>query len=238
MTFRLLLPLLIPVMVQCSLDPVDCSQVYASGHGQNGVYTIYPAGPTSPVQVFCDMSMDNGEYQGKWTVIQRRRDGSVNFHRKWEEYKRGFGSAAGEYWLGLETMHLLTKARKYELRVDMEDFEGRKVFAQYSSFSVAPESEGYPLTLGSFTDGGAGDSLTHHSGQKFTTLDKDQDLNEGNCGKIYYGGFWYNNCHWTNPNGIYAWGESAYGVGINWRTWKGFTYSLKTMTMKIRPATA
>lgn len=34
-------------------------------------------------------------------VIQRRQDGTVNFYRKWVDYKRGFGSAAGEYWLGM-----------------------------------------------------------------------------------------------------------------------------------------
>lgn len=57
---------------------------------------------------------------------------------------------------GLETMHLLTQAKNYELRVDMEDFEGQKVFAEYSSFSVGPESEGYMLNLGRFTRGAAG----------------------------------------------------------------------------------
>ncbi|XP_045557875.1 microfibril-associated glycoprotein 4-like [Salmo salar] len=165
MMFSLMLVLLVPVAVQSSLHPVDCNEVYQSGSGQNGVYTIYPAGSTSPVQVFCEMSMDSA-YPGKWTVIQKRQGGSVNFHWKWNEYKSGFGSAAGEYWLGLETMHLLTMRKTYELRVDMEDFEGKKVYAQYSSFSVGPEAEGYPLKLGSFKDGGAGDSMTHHSGQK------------------------------------------------------------------------
>lgn len=57
---------------------------------------------------------------------------------------------------GLETMHLLTQAKNYELRVDMEDFEGQRVFAQYSSFSVGPEAEGYTLNLGSFVRGAAG----------------------------------------------------------------------------------
>lgn len=53
-------------------------------------------------------------------------------------------------------MHLLTQAKNYELRVDMEDFEGQSAFAQYSSFSVSPEAEGYKLNLGSFTKGAAG----------------------------------------------------------------------------------
>lgn len=53
-------------------------------------------------------------------------------------------------------MHLLTQAKNYELRVFMEDFEGQMVFADYSSFSVGPETEGYKLNLGSFTKGAAG----------------------------------------------------------------------------------
>ena len=56
-------------------------------------------------------------------------------------------------------MHLLTQAKNYELRVDMEDFDGQKVFAHYSSFSVGSETEGYQLNLGSFTKGAAGGIL-------------------------------------------------------------------------------
>ena len=28
---------------------------------------------------------------GGWTLIQRRQDGNVNFHRTWDEYVEGFG---------------------------------------------------------------------------------------------------------------------------------------------------
>src|SRR4029434_8457844 len=63
---------------------------------------------------------------------------------------------------GLEWLHLLTRRKKYELRVDMEDFEGGKVHAQYSSFSVASEAEGYQLDVSGYIDGGAGrDGHTH-----------------------------------------------------------------------------
>ena len=34
-------------------------------------------------------------------VFQRRMDGTVNFFRGWEQYRNGFGHAAGEYWLGM-----------------------------------------------------------------------------------------------------------------------------------------
>lgn len=234
MTLRLVFLLLLPLAARSSSLPTDCSDVYKAGSGLDGVYTIYPAGPTSPVQVYCDMSKDYSSAE-KWTVIQRRQDGTVNFYRKWDHYKAGFGSAAGEYWLGLETMHLLTQSKNYELRVDMEDFEGQKVFAAYTSFSVGPESEGYKLNLGSFLNGAAGDSLTYHNGRKFTTIDKDQDTSDSNCARSAHGAFWYGGCYYANPNGIYAWGPSPSSVGVLWKTFKGLEYSLKTMTMKIRP---
>lgn len=58
--------------------------------------------------------------------------------------------------VNLTGLHLMTQANSYELRMDMEDFEGQKVYALYSSFSVGAESEGYKLTLGDFVRGVAG----------------------------------------------------------------------------------
>ncbi|GLD71102.1 multiple inositol polyphosphate phosphatase 1-like protein, partial [Lates japonicus] len=169
-------------------------------------------------------------------VFQRRMDGSVNFYRPWDQYKTGFGTAAGEYWLGLENLFHLTLRKTYELLVDMEDFDGNKAFARYSSFSINPEADGYRLNVSGFTDGGAGDSLTYHSGQKFSTFDKDQDSSGSNCAKSYLGAFWYKNCHYANPNGVYLWGAdgSINYAGVDWYHWKGWNYSLKTISMKIR----
>ncbi|CAK6971148.1 microfibril-associated glycoprotein 4-like [Scomber scombrus] len=228
--------LLIPVAA-CSqvFLPVDCNDLYNRGFGHSGVYSIYPAGPISPVQVHCDMGCEGEPDGGKWTVIQRRMDGSINFYRGWDQYKTGFGQASGEYWLGLENIHLLTQRKSYELRIEMEDFEGAKAYVHYSSFSVGPEQEGYKLSFSGFKDGGAGPSLTEHDGQKFSTFDKDQDTHSSNCAKTYLGGWWYGECHSVNVNGMYLWGSSIYGIGINWSSWKGYEYSLKAIAMKIRP---
>ncbi|XP_059893285.1 microfibril-associated glycoprotein 4-like isoform X4 [Gadus macrocephalus] len=154
-----------PVVVSGTPEslPVDCSDLYSNGFGNSGVYTIFPAGPTSPVQVFCEMGSMDAPDSNKWTVIQRRTDGTINFYRGWEQYKTGFGQASSEYWLGLENIHLLSGKKSYKLRVDMEDFDGAKVSAEYSSFNVAPEKDGYRLTLSGFKDGGADDlqTMTH-----------------------------------------------------------------------------
>lgn len=64
-----LLSVLLPVAAYQSPPPKDCSDIYRAGRGQDGVYTIYPAGPTSPVQVFCDMTKEDIEDTAeKWTV--------------------------------------------------------------------------------------------------------------------------------------------------------------------------
>ncbi|XP_056097472.1 microfibril-associated glycoprotein 4-like [Rhinichthys klamathensis goyatoka] len=239
--------------VVCVADgfmPVDCSDLYKAGQKLSGIYSIYPG--DVPVWVYCHMISDGkDEDNGGWTVIQRRMDGSVNFYRPWNQYKRGFGNVESEYWLGLENMYQLTRNRKYMLRVDLEDFEGRKGFAQYSSFSVDPESDGYRLGLlfsrvsrdqsykrhvSGFTDGGAGDSLSGHNDQKFSTFDKDQDSYGNNCAKEYLGAFWYKFCHNANPNGVYLWGEddTHFGIGVVWSSWKNYVVSMKSISMKIK----
>ncbi|XP_030641457.1 microfibril-associated glycoprotein 4-like [Chanos chanos] len=174
-------------------------------------------------------------------VIQRRMDGTVNFYRPWDQYKKGFGNPDGEFWLGLENIHQLTRGKKFELRVDMEDFDGKTAHAQYSSFSVGSERDGYRLHVSGYIKakaGDAGDSLTFHNGQKFSTFDRDQDKqSKQNCARRYLGAFWYKHCHAANPNGVYLWGKHTthYAIGINWYHWKGFYYSLKKISMKIRP---
>ncbi|KAM4595761.1 techylectin-5B-like [Fundulus diaphanus] len=120
-----------------------------------------------------------------------------------------------------------------ELRVDMEDWEGAQASAQYSSFSIGPESAGYQLHRRNR------DSLSNHNSMKFTTFDKDQDTWEKNCAQHYLGGFWYKACHMANPTEMYA-PHGAIGfenAHVIWHTWKGWNYSLKNIAMKIRSVT-
>ncbi|XP_030636180.1 microfibril-associated glycoprotein 4-like [Chanos chanos] len=127
----------------------------------------------------------------------------------------------------LENFYQLTQRKTFELRVDMEDFEGGMVHAQYSSFSIDSETEGYRLHVSGYTDGGAGDSLIIHNGQKF---DRDQDTHSTlNCARSFLAAFWYSDCHNANLNGVYLWGSDGthYAIGVEWSSWKGYSYSLK-----------
>ena len=74
-------------------------------------------------------------------------------------------------------------------------------------------------------------------GQKFSTRDQDNDVDTTRpCAVTFKGAWWYNRCHHSNLNGLYLEGShTSYADGVNWRTWKGFHYSLRVTEMKIKP---
>ena len=122
----------------------NCAEVYKSGNKISGVYKLDPDG-LGEFEVFCDQQTAGGG----WTVFQKRKDGLVYFFLGWDNYKRGFGDLKGEFWLGLDKIHRLTKSSSNKLRVDLEDFDGKTAFAEYNSFGVADEENKYRLSLGS-----------------------------------------------------------------------------------------
>ncbi|KAJ7308097.1 hypothetical protein JRQ81_008604 [Phrynocephalus forsythii] len=215
--------------VQCKQGVKNCKELLAKGVTLSGWYTIYPKN-CEPLTVLCDMHTDGGG----WIVFQRRADGSVDFYREWDAYKKGFGSQLTEFWLGNDNIHLLTSLGENELRVDLTDFDNNHVFAKYTSFRISGEDDQYRLDLGSFSEGTAGDSLTVHNSKPFSTKDKHQDHNK--CAETYKGAWWYNACHASNLNGIYWLGaHNSYADGVNWKTSKGYNYSFKRSEMKFRP---
>ncbi|XP_056429456.1 fibroleukin [Hyla sarda] len=223
----------------------DCSEYYKMGKRLNGIYQVMPDPKNKTFEVFCDMeSMGGG-----WTVVQRREDGTINFNRTWNEYKNGFGNLSGEFWLGNDRLHLLSKSSNMMLRIELEDFKGVKEFANYDQFYVANEYLKYKLSLGDY-HGTAGDALHfskqyNHDQKFFTTPDKDNDrYPSGNCGAYYGSGWWFDACMSANLNGKYY--EKEYkGVrnGIFWGTWPGvseenlhsYRQTFKAVRMMIRP---
>ena len=123
----------------------NCADLFQKGIKKNGVYQIDPDGFGS-FSVFCDMTTSGGG----WTVFQRRLDGSVDFYRGWQDYKHGFGSLNGEFWLGLDKIYRLTTTSKYGLRIDMEDTSEIKRYAEYDVFAVTSEQQKYKLTVGAY----------------------------------------------------------------------------------------
>nr|XP_039263490.1 microfibril-associated glycoprotein 4-like [Styela clava] len=212
----------------------DCGKVTKNDakmwNETGGVFDIYPT--YTKLEVFCDLTTDGGG----WMIFQRRTSGSTDFYRTWNEYVNGFGNKADEYWLGLKNLHHLTRDNDYELRIDLEDWEGNKKYAKYSNFKIGGPKTKYTLAVAGYT-GDAGDSLSGHNGLRFTTKDQDNDSNSANCAVSFKGAWWYSSCHSSNLNGHYFKGgvHKSYADGVEWSPWKGQYYSLKITEMKIRP---
>ena len=167
-------------------------------------------------------------------MFQRRQDGSVDFYREWNDYKSGFGQLTAEFWLGNDKIHRLTAARPSTLRVELEDWNGVRVYAKYGKFNIGDEQAKYRLKVGSYS-GTATDSLTYHNNIAFSTKDRDNDGNRGsNCAAKCTGAWWYKDCQLSNLNGRYL-GNQYNWTGLRWVYFRN-NLSLKFTEMKLRPS--
>lgn len=149
-----------------------------------------------------------------WTVIQKRHDGSQNFDQLWESYKRGFGSLdgesknykdgkgslkfciqklkintdifgpAGEFWLGLENIHAISRQGSYILQVELTDGAGRQLPVTRYRLRLDGEEEKFSLHLEDESPSDVQEKVmpTTASGLPFSTADRDNDLAaEVNC---------------------------------------------------------
>ncbi|XP_063427087.1 fibrinogen-like protein A [Mytilus trossulus] len=209
-----------------ALTPRDCFDLVRKNN-ISGVFKISPEGRAG-FNVYCDMETDG---EGV-TVFQRRLDGKVDFYRGWKEYVKGFGDLRKEFWLGNENLHDLTSQGSYELMVDLEDFNGNKAYAKYSTFNIVDQSTYYILIVNGYS-GTAGDSLKYYNKQTFSTKDRDNDnKSEENCAAVYKGAWWYDACHTSNLNGLYV-GNKMDDKSMRWWQWKG-AQSMKTTVMMMR----
>lgn len=179
--------------------PRNCSVVT----GTPGTYLIRPG--RSPVAAWCSY----GE-----TVIQRRYNGSVEFNRNFDDYAQGFGDSDGEYWIGLQNMHLMTLHNGSSMRIDMVDIYGGRWYAHYDYFSVSSVETGYALRLGGFK-GNASDAFDYQNHMQFSAIDRDRDTSNSNCAANYEGGWWYSHCQHVNINGKYSLGLTWFDAARN-----------------------
>ncbi|NXI07100.1 ANGL4 protein, partial [Irena cyanogastra] len=214
--------------------PEGCHQLFVAGQQSSGIFQVQPTG-SQPFKVYCDMTAEGG-----WTVIQRRMDGSVDFDQLWDAYKNGFGDLHGDFWLGLEKIHHLVQEGKYNLLIELEDWEGNSQVVQFV-FSLGGESTAYTLNLLGPLSGELENAIGEFRQLPFSTRDRDHDLKaDTNCAKHLSGGWWFSTCGHANLNGKYFRSiprqRHERKQGIFWKTWKGRYYPLKSTIMKIQPA--
>ena len=194
---------------------------------------------SSTLHSYCDMTTD----EGKWTLIQRRIDATVNFNRTWAEYVQGFGDISGEFWYGLERIHCLTTREAVDLRIELgysNETEPTLVY-EYKQFSIGNAQSNYQLLIGSQTvikgDKSFYDPMIYHNRRTFSAYDRGT---YANCARSYGSGWWFYSCHRANLNGKYPSQKPAStspGFRISW----AINYSparfqdFTSVQMKIRP---
>lgn len=161
--------------------------------GAPGVHSVTVSN-NSTFDVLCNFDIAGGG----WTVIQQRIRGGVDFNRDWSTYRNGFGSFwNGDFFLGLQKIHLLTSQQPHELIIHMQRFDGTTFYARYDEFAISGEEDQYRITqLGDFSGStGTTDEMREHKNFRFSTYDRENDVDQKlNCAKFHKAGWWYNWC--------------------------------------------
>ncbi|XP_033763493.1 angiopoietin-related protein 7-like [Pecten maximus] len=209
----------------------DMPHMYPSG--------IYPI--TTPEKnslfLYCDMNTAGGP----WTVIHRRTKGDVDFYSEWADYKRGFGTLHGDFWIGNDNLHLLTNTPR-KLRVELQAWDGTWGYAEYTNFRVADETENYKLLVNGFSGNVSYNPMDISNGSPFSTKDKDNDESSLHCAVSLKSGWWHKGCTDVNLNGLYLNPTDVDDGGMSVMRWNYFPYpdtkynSLKQAMMMIRPS--
>ena len=161
-------------------------------------------------------------------LIQQHINGSDAFNRSWEEYKTGFNDSSGNFWLGNELLHHLTKRGKYKLRFELRSRTSTNLWywAEYSNFVVTSEATKYLMHVDGYS-GNWINAFSIHDGGMFTTYDSDNDNHPTeNCAVVNGGGFW-----WTALC-VYCGVNTPRGSRLDFRwNYSSTTYRLQTSRM-------
>ena len=58
---------------------------------------------------------------------------------------------SSQFWIGNVKIHALLSQGAYELRIDLEDFNGNTAYAKYSTFSIGDENSNFKLNANGYS---------------------------------------------------------------------------------------
>ena len=137
----------------------------------------------------------------------------------------------GEVWLGK-----ITAGASYMIKIYLPGWDNVTKYAVYETFRITDETDNYRLSISGYS-GDAGDALTLHNAQMFSTKDRDNDNFNGwfgstnvNLAADFFSGAW-----WFGPtvnpsslNGPYQFEPAIGDIGIRWEvSGDGLQYPIK-----------
>ena len=138
---------------------------------------------------------------------------------------------------GLSKMHELTADKARPVRFRAWLWNDTEYQFQFQSFRVENKSTNYTLRLGDYNSSASSSApyncesgFLYNKDQKFSTVDRDNDIDPKNCAQTFSGaGWWYNRCTGVSPNVKYC---PAVTCGLNFENIKvgclmGPSYSMK-----------
>ena len=123
------------------------------------------------------------------------------FNRPWLDFKNGFGDSDGNYWLGNDVINNYRNGHQYQLYIYVYPVsEVYPYLAIYQwNFYVGESTSNYQLGIGKSGGNATSDGMGPMSNQRFSTFDKDNDVdNSHNCALKYGAGWWYGNNSLSN----------------------------------------
>ncbi|KAI1723113.1 fibrinogen C domain-containing protein 1-A [Ditylenchus destructor] len=228
----------------------SCGEYRRKGYTKSGVYQISLLPNDKPFRVLCLMESDYA-----WTVLQRRTGPQISFwNNTFEEYANGFGDPIGDHWLGLEKIHAyVAKNVKLQMRIVLKGdlcarnaSRGKKCSDEGVNgfwwgdwdFSLNGIEDNYRMTELKYLRGNlsnadkpSGDLFTQMSKhQQFTTVDRDNDMNEHRNGAKFRerGAWWHKDSTLVSLNGKYgSQSHMAEGQSYFWINDRRMAFNIK-----------
>ncbi|XP_017152675.1 ficolin-1-like [Drosophila miranda] len=186
-------------MIQIEPPPTSCR---AFGYSSE-IHVIHVPG-LQPFAVPCDSQMAGPG----WTVVMRKIDCCTDsFSKNWTEYKQGFGEINGTFFIGLEKLHLMTKASPQKLYLYAKE-NGKEFFGKWFDFRLGNEDEGFNLKSISHLNGTIYDYFQGQVNVTFSTYDRENYVEEYyRPAYVNHGGWWYSQTNIDSPTRLYYYRE-------------------------------
>ena len=110
------------------------------------------------------------ENEPRILIASRDHADAKFFYNKMIQYVEGFSDGQSNFWIGLDTLHTVTNANQYDLRLVAITETGIEYVEEYLKFRIGNVTEKYKLEVSGLFTGSQG-YFANENNQQFSTYD-------------------------------------------------------------------